>query len=149
MILKQISKIAIGLVVAAGLAFAGLAPANAAEPAGSMQSTVSEIPAEANSPAPPEPAGQYYSFCTNMGMSFDWTANDPMTCPGYLDVYIGGQQTAHLNIGGSPGSLLWSCALGVGLSMVTIFVPGGAPVGWALAGALSSMGIALVGCAGW
>ncbi len=45
--------------------------------------------------------------------------------------------------------LLWSCALGVGVSMVSIFVPGGPPVGWALVGALSSMGIALAGCAGW
>ncbi len=149
MILKHISKIAVILAASAGLALTGLAPANATEPATSPQAAAVEVSAETNSPAPPEPAGQYYSFCTNLGASYTWTNNDPMTCPGYLDVYIGGQQTAHLNIGGSPGSLLWSCALGVGLSMVTIFVPGGAPVGWALAGALSSMGIALIGCAGW
>ncbi|MGF6832840.1 hypothetical protein QF015_001005 [Paenarthrobacter sp. TE4293] len=108
-----------------------------------------EIPGEVNSPAPPEPAGQYYSFCTNLGMSFNWTSNDPASCPGYLDVYIGGQQVAPLNIGGSPGSVLWSCALGVGVSMVTIFAPGGAVVGWALAGTLSSVGLTLMGCAGW
>lgn len=149
MILKQISKIAVTLAVAASLALTGVTPATAAEPSEVTQAAVVENSAQSDGPAPPEPAGQYYSFCTNLGMSFNWTSNDPATCPGYLDVYIGGQQVSHLNIGGSPGSVLWSCALGVGVSMVTIFAPGGAVVGWALAGTLSSIGLTLMGCAGW
>ncbi|MCR1160784.1 hypothetical protein NEK97_04855 [Paenarthrobacter sp. UW852] len=149
MIRRYLSKIAIVLTASAALILTGLAPATAAEPPAQTHAAAVEIPAELNSPAPPEPAGQYYSFCTNLGMSFNWTSNDPATCPGYLDVYIGGQQVSHLNIGGSPGSVLWSCALGVGVSMVTIFAPGGAVVGWALAGTLSSIGLTLMGCAGW
>ncbi len=149
MILKRISKIFGALIVAASLSLTSLAPATAAQPVTAKQTAAAQTSGNFDGPELREPAGQYYSFCTNLGMSFNWTGNDPMTCPGYLDVYIGGQQTAHLNIGGSPGSLLWSCALGVGVSMVSIFVPGGPPVGWALVGALSSMGIALAGCAGW
>ncbi|KUM40221.1 hypothetical protein [Arthrobacter sp. EpRS71] len=149
MILKQISKIAAALAVSAGLALTGLTPANATEPAGPTRAAVVEIPADAKSPAPPEPAGQYYSFCTNLGLSFNWSSNDPATCPGFLDVYIGGQQVAHLNIGGSPGTMLWSCALGVGGAMVTVFAPGGAVVGWALVQVISGIGLTLMGCAGW
>ncbi len=39
--------------------------------------------------------------------------------------------------------------VGRGVSMITIFAPGGAVVGWALAGTLSSIGLTLAGCAGW
>ena len=67
----------------------------------------------------------------------------------YLHVYIGGKQVAHLNVGASTASITWTCAAGVGLSMVTVFAPGGAVVGWALAGTLSSIGVTLASCAGW
>lgn len=148
MILKNISKIAAILAACASLVFAGLAPASAAEPTVTTQS-ISEFRAETGSQQLREPAGQYYSFCINLGVSHNWTNNNPSTCPGYLDVYIGGKQVAHLNIGASAGSITWTCAAGVGLGMVTVFAPGGAVVGWALAGTLSGIGLTLASCAGW
>ncbi|GAA5193196.1 hypothetical protein GCM10023346_17310 [Arthrobacter gyeryongensis] len=146
--LKNIKKIALILAVSAGLVFAGLAPASAAEPPVTSPS-ISESPAGAARPELREPAGKYYSFCISMGVSHNWTNNRPSTCPGYLHVYIGGKQVAHLNIGASTASFTWTCAAGVGLNMVLVFAPGGAVVGWALAGTLSSIGLTLAGCAGW
>ncbi len=148
MVLKHISKVAAILAACASLLFAGLAPAGAAEPAVAAQS-ISASQSEPGGHELREPAGQYYSFCINLGVSHSWTNNDPSTCPGYLDVYIGGKQVAHLNIGASAGSITWTCAAGVGLGMVTVFAPGGAVVGWALAGTLTGIGLTLASCAGW
>lgn len=140
-------KIALILAASAGLVFVGLAPASAAEPTVTAPS-ISESPVGAARPELREPAGKYYSFCINLGVSHNWTNNRPSTCPGYLHVYLGGKQVAHLNIGASTASLTWTCAAGVGLNMVIVFAPGGAVVGWALAGTLSGIGLTLAGCAG-
>ncbi|MFF2296823.1 hypothetical protein [Arthrobacter sp. NPDC058127] len=146
--MKNIKKIALILAASAGLVFAGLAPASAAEPPVTSPS-ISQSPAGAARPELREPAGKYYSFCISMGVSHNWTNNNPSTCPGYLHVYIGGKQVANLNIGGSTASITWTCAVGVGLNIVTVFAPGGAVVGWSLVGTLSGIGLTLATCRGW
>jgi hypothetical protein len=62
---------------------AGLAPAAAAERTVTTHA-ISESPIEADSPELREPAGQYYSSCINLGVSHNWTNNNPSTCPGTL-----------------------------------------------------------------
>lgn len=146
--LKKINKIPLVLATSAALIFTGLAPASALKPPVTA-SSISESPVGAAPPERREPAGKYYSSCINLGVSHNWTNNNPSACPGYLHVYIGGKQVAHLNVGASTASVTWTCAAGVGLSMVTVFAPGGAVVGWALAGTLTSIGLTLAGCAGW
>lgn len=93
-------------------------------------------------------AGQYYSFCINLGVSYPWTGKSAASCPGYLDVYINGDHVAHLNTGHNGGPLSFSCAGGVALGLVTLFAPGGEVVGWALAGTLAGIGLTISGCAG-
>jgi hypothetical protein len=98
---------------------------------------------------PLDVAGQYYGVCINLGVGHAWDPKKANSCPGYLDVYISGNHVAHLNTGGGGGSITWSCALGIGLSIVQVFGPGGIGVGWAARGVLTGIGITLLGCAGY
>lgn len=137
-----------------GLAFTGLAPASASEakPASSDAQALA-LPAPAapapDSVEPQDVAGQYYTYCINMGVSHSWDGNAPESCPGYLDVYISGQHVAHLNMGATTATITWSCAIGVAVGTVSVFLPGGIPAGWAAVGVLTNMGLTLVGCAGY
>ncbi|WP_404321202.1 hypothetical protein [Arthrobacter luteolus] len=156
--LKRISKFAVVIAAAFGLALTGLAPAGASE--GQQTAAVAAVqqspslqqlatPGSPDAAEPQDVAGKYYTFCISLGVSHSWDGNPPESCPGWLDVYINGQHTAHLNMGATDAPVTWSCVIGVGLGMATLFAPGAGQVGWALAGTLAGIGVTIAGCAGF
>lgn len=90
-------------------------------------------------------AGQYYSFCIWWnGTSALWTNNDPYACQGWLDVYINGQQVAHLQNGGKPLASI-SCQLAIATGVIQVFT-GGLYSGWGMASWLWGSWVSGLGC---
>jgi hypothetical protein len=123
------------VVTITGCSIAGAAPANAAQ----TSSSGSASAAGTKLPHPHEAAGKYVLSCIEgNGTSYVWTDNDPKACGGWLDIYIGGEQIAHVNEAELNGVVdpsvecVWS-ASGAVFGLVAIAVAPESPLGWIVA----------------
>lgn len=139
------------VAVGAALSFVALsappAVADVATPSvsGTPAAAVVDQPARTiASGARPASTGQYEATCINLGRGFAWSPNNVPNCPGFLYIYISGNQVAKLNTGGAS-THSWQCDVRIGASVVSVFVPGGTVVGWAVKGLLSALGLAFNG----
>ncbi len=153
---KRVTKALLVLLASMSLTLAYMPAASAGTTSSSHQvvansNSAPEVKPPSSSLNPPKTvgtddvAGQYYSFCIWWnGTSALWTNNDPYSCEGWLDVYINGQQVAHLQNGGKPLATI-SCQLSAATGIMTIFT-GVLNSGWAVAGWLWSSWVSGLGC---
>ncbi|MFC5369272.1 hypothetical protein [Arcanobacterium bovis] len=158
--MKRIVVALITIATALGATFVGSPQASATQNdhAGSIQIPIATgiDPSNPHNDqiTPKEEAGQYYYMCTNMGQQYPWNhPADPNKCPGWLDVYIGGKNVAHVNTGmaGKP-DVTASCVAGLAFTVISLVVPGGVFVDGgriAVGMTLGSLGITLLGCSGY